>query len=239
MKSNKPRRAGAASALLCALGLIALTLCGLLTGLEHVFLDPGRYTALMDALNVYPDVGISREEQILINGDLADYLAGRIDSLDRPVTLRGEAVPSPFNDREKAHMVDVRRLFDTGRALRMGALIAGVLFAAAGAMLGPRRARSRGFVVAHAVVSLIGGAAAFMAPHIDFDVLFTRFHHLLFTNDLWLLDPATDAMIRMLPEAFFESMAFQGLIAALIGGAAAFALGAALIHLIPERKKDT
>ena len=107
---------------------------------------------------------------------------------------------------------------------------------AAGVALGPRGARSRGVVAALAVITLIGAAAALMAPHIDFDVLFTRFHHLLFTNDLWLLDPATDAMIRMLPEAFFESMAAQGLSAALIGGAAAFALGAALI-LIPERIK--
>ena len=47
-------------ALMCALGLVALTVAGLLTGLEVVFLDENRYTALMDELNVYPDVGIAR-----------------------------------------------------------------------------------------------------------------------------------------------------------------------------------
>ena len=39
------------------------------------------------------------------------------------------------------------------------------------------------------------------------DGLFRRFHGLLFTNDLWLLNPKTDLMIRMLPEQFFQAVA--------------------------------
>lgn len=30
-----------------------------------------------------------------------------------------------------------------------------------------------------------------------------------FTNDLWLFDPATDYMIRMLPEGFFADMVLR------------------------------
>ena len=225
----------AAIALLCALGLIALTLGGLLTGLEYVFLDANRYTALMDRLNVYPDVGIAREEQILVNGDLAAYLAGKTDTLDRPVTLRGEAVDSPFNDREKSHMRDVRRLFRLGLTARAVSLGAGAALIGAGLLLGRRRARRVGVLVALCLMTAAGVVLAALLWRADFSRLFIRFHQLVFTNDLWLLDPATDAMIRMLPEPFFAGMSAQGALAAAIGGAAAFLAGALILN-IPGRK---
>ena len=37
----------------------------------------------------------------------------------------------------------------------------------------------------------------------QFNEAFIRFHELLFTNDLWLLNPETDMMIRMLPQKIF------------------------------------
>ena len=228
----------AAIALICALGLIALTLGGLLTGLGVVFLDADRYTALMDALDVYPDVGISREEQILVNGDLAAYLAGRTDSLDRRVTLRGEAVDSPFNDREKRHMEDVRRLFRVGLTARAALLAAGAALIGAGLLPGRRRARRLGVLLALCFITAAGIVMALLLWRADFSRLFIRFHQLVFTNDLWLLDPATDAMIRMLPEPFFARLAAQGGRAAAIGAAAAFLLGAAVLN-IPGRKKNT
>ena len=226
----------AAVALICALGLVAFTLGGLLTGLGAVFLDPNRYTALMDELNVYPDVGISREEQVLVNGDLAAYLAGRSDSLDRPVTLRGEALDSPFNDREKRHMEDVRRLFRVGLMARAVLLAAGAALLGAGLLMGRRRARRWGALMALCLMTAAGVLLALLLWRADFDRLFIRFHQLIFTNDLWLLDPATDAMIRMLPEPFFEGMAARGGVAAAVGAAAAYLLGALILN-IPGRKE--
>lgn len=38
---------------------------------------------------------------------------------------------------------------------------------------------------------------------ISFTTSFTLFHEILFTNNLWQLDPATDKMIVMFPEGFF------------------------------------
>ena len=43
----------------------------------------------------------------------------------------------------------------------------------------------------------------------DFTAVFTKFHELLFNNDLWLLDPETDYMIRILPEGFFLDMTLR------------------------------
>ena len=55
-------------------------------------------------------------------------------------------------------------------------------------------------------------AALLVWGMVDFDSLFILFHHLAFTNDLWLLNPATDLLIRLMPVAFFVHYA------ALIGG---------------------
>ena len=35
------------------------------------------------------------------------------------------------------------------------------------------------------------------------------FHHLFFDNDLWILDPAKDNLINLLPEGFFSDTAFR------------------------------
>ena len=37
--------------------------------------------------------------------------------------------------------------------------------------------------------------------------VFTRFHHLFFRNDLWILNVETDLMIQMMPEPFFMALA--------------------------------
>lgn len=47
---------------------------------------------------------------------------------------------------------------------------------------------------------------------IDFNSLFVLFHQIAFTNDLWLLNPQTDLLIRLMPIEFFISYA------AIIGG---------------------
>ena len=227
----------AAIAIISALGLMACVAAGLLTGLEIVFLDANRYTALMDALNVYPDVGIAREEQVLVNGDLAAYLAGRRDTLDRSVTLRGQAVDSPFNQREKAHMADVRRLFQAGLKARAAAAGVGLALLGAALLLGRRRVRRQGVLLALCLMTAAGVTAALLLWRADFNALFIRFHQLIFANDLWLLNPATDALIRMLPEPFFEGMAAQGGLAAVIGALAAFCCGALILNMPEGRKK--
>ena len=43
----------------------------------------------------------------------------------------------------------------------------------------------------------------------SFDRYFVIFHHLFFDNDLWILDPAKDNLINLLPEGFFSDTAFR------------------------------
>ena len=61
---------------------------------------------------------------------------------------------------------------------------------------------------------LAGAAALFAAVGIvvllasrDFTAVFVKFHEIFFTNDLWLLNPQTDILIRMMPQLLFERAA--------------------------------
>ncbi len=114
-----------------------------------------------------------------------------------------------FNAREQAHMADVHLLFRLcGNVLWVcggGAILAGWLaFREKMAW----RVFRRTLVVVLTTVTILVLAAA-----IDFDGLFILFHRIAFTNDLWLLNPQTDLLIRLMPIEFFISYA------ALIGGA--------------------
>lgn len=223
------------SALLGALALMNAFFIGALTGLERVFLDPTRYVALQDQLNVYEDAGVSREEQALIDRDLADYLRGAIDSLDRRVTFRGEEVDCAFNERELKHMRDVRRLFEIGFAVRRALIALTALLLIAAALTGGRAGLSA--AVSAALIALIAAAGALAVKLAGFSRVFIAFHHLAFSNDLWLLDPATDAMIRMLPEEFFAGMALQGARSAALYALLFYALAAAALAVLGKIRR--
>lgn len=209
---------------LLSAGLFALTLFVLLLGAYAVLTDAGQYDRLQAELDVYDSVGVAREELAPLMEDMAAYLKGEKPDLDRRVTMFGQQAPA-FNEREQAHMRDVRALFDGGRKLLLAAGLLGVLLCAFAFFLARGRAPGtlRRACLGALLIWLALAAALWMLFANGFAGAFNRFHELLFDNDLWQLDPATDAMIRMFPQAFFERLAW----AALRGGL--LALGAALL----------
>ena len=70
-----------------------------------------------------------------------------------------------------------------------------------------------------------------IAACIDFNSLFILFHQIAFTNDLWLLDPRTDLLIRLMPIEFFVSYA------AIIGGLWLLGMAALLVFATIRIKK--
>ena len=41
----------------------------------------------------------------------------------------------------------------------------------------------------------------------DFTLLFTKFHHVFFDNDLWILDPREDNLVNVMQESVFADAA--------------------------------
>lgn len=138
-----------------------------------------------------------------------------------------------FNQREIAHMVDVAALFDLLRRVlwALAALALGLALTAQ--WLGGGAAWGRALTVGTLVWIALAGALALVCA-LDFSRAFIAFHHLFFTNDLWLMDPHTDLMIRLLPEGFFSAVAGRVALLAILWPAAGLAAGILLTRR--ERK---
>lgn len=163
-------------------------------------------------------VGLTEEAQEALAGEIAQYLRGKRAELDVEADVldlgTAETRRQPaFNARERAHMADVRGLLDLAGRL-MGALALTALIAATAAQIAMKKSDGReaaracftgtwagALILAVPVLALAVWGAA------DFTSLFWAFHSLAFTNDLWLLNPATDLLIRMMPEGLFVGLA--------------------------------
>ena len=215
----KNRRPDALGMICLCLGFFALQLAMLLSIFHAVGTDGGLYYRLQLQAGILSQSGLSEADLRRLDGALADYLAGDAGAiydqndgsdsraLSIPVEVFGNVQPA-FNARELVHMEDCYDLFALMRRMRAAAFIlAGLMLA-----LGLSRARSRGILAGGLVglalllvpVGLLGVWAA-----IDFEGAFVFFHKMLFTNDLWLLNPQTDLLIRICPESMFAGLGLR------------------------------
>lgn len=105
-----------------------------------------------------------------------------------------------FDDRERAHLVDVRSVFTGfGVLVLLGAvaLIAVGLIARGAPWY--RRAIGWGAVVLVGAV-VVGAVISVFA----FDQAFETFHELFFAGGTYLFDPATDRLVQLFPIQFWE-----------------------------------
>ncbi len=138
-------------------------------------------------------------EQVAKN--LTGYMSGREAAMDVQVPVEGKMTRF-YNDKELAHMVDVRNLMVLGERVRSIMLFASLLLLTGLRRFSGREAFWRG-VLASALGALGFAALLGILALNDFSGAFYKFHEIFFTNELWLLDPATDRLIQMLPESFF------------------------------------
>lgn len=185
-------------------GMFCLYAWVLLLALHTVGTDADLYFRLQMKAEILPSAGITADELKAADTALADYLRGDASALDS----------SLFNETEIAHMRDCYDLFAMLRRVLTVLFGLAVFFLIVGR---GRRLRRASRIAAVILLALIGGLAAWGIA--DFDSLFTAFHRLLFSNDLWLLDPKTDLLIRICPESMFAEMA------GIVGGIAAAFVG--------------
>lgn len=172
--------------------------------------------------DVLSDLEMEMEDVMYVTEEMMDYLHGNREDLVVDTVVNG-VEREFFNDREKMHMVDVLKMFQWGLSVRkMSAVIA---IAALGLFAMTKGSWKKMIPVSFmigsgtfiGVVAIIGGVFAS-----NFNKYFIMFHHMFFDNDLWLLDPATDLMIRMLPEGFFFDMVIRIVVTFLIAMAIFF-----------------
>ena len=196
----------ALSVMLAAVG----SLCG---AVYHEAIDPALYGEKSRAA-VAQAYGMNQEDAVTayigmdaaLQDDAAKIIAlyMELGSEDTLLTL------DELNDKEISHMADVRRLIAACGKMRTLwiTLAAGLTVAIAWVGAGLEK-RHRPVIVGAAcgLCALAVGAFAFIAlmNANGFETMFVGLHRLIFTNDNWLLNPATDMLIRMMPQALFET----------------------------------
>ena len=148
-----------------------------------------------DAVTAY--IGLNAAQQDGVAAELSQYMAG------------GETGLSFLNERERQHMADVRGIVTAIGSMSRAALSLAAALAVAAAWTGARLRRRMlpraiGVLAAVGLVALAVAGAALVIGSAGFEAAFVRLHELLFDNDLWLLDPQTDILIRMMPQPLFE-----------------------------------
>lgn len=190
------------SILLCVLLVFGIFLSCTL----GVCFNPKYYESAYAQTDTAAQAGVTQDTLMRVTQRVLDYLRGEAYSLDMQEVVDGQ-LQEVFTQREKDHMVDVRGLTAFAFSAQIFCWTGIALLLIAVIILRKKRAVSllcrtylwtfAGFV---GVAGCIGAWAV-----VDFTGLWTAFHHIAFSNDLWLLS-ASDFLIRMFPESFFSGM---------------------------------
>jgi integral membrane protein (TIGR01906 family) len=211
IKSRKSRLV-----LISLFAVFALTMY-LMSAVRITAFDGNMYAGFFRANDIYtklPDAS-ERAENLL------NYLKGG-----------REINSSYFNEREITHLQDVKGLFSLSSML----LFLSMVFCLG--IIGYAFFKKDLALIAYCLIA--GGALTLVfiiilsLLSLRFEWLFVKFHELLFTNDFWLMNPATDKIIILLPEPFFKMAAKRIFLTA---GALSFGmLAAGLIVKYMEKK---
>lgn len=165
--------------------------------------------------NLSEQIGTSENDIEKGMAVMLDYLQGTRKTMHATLTEDGKTVEM-YNEKEISHMKDVKALYDHARMVRRICSILGIvlfifLFFSCAKYPGSGRMIASQILTAALCFLLVAAFLGIWALT-DFTDLWTRFHLLFFSNYNWLLDPATDFMIRICPEEMFFKLIVKILI---------------------------
>ena len=156
--------------------------------------------------------GLPEEHYAPMTALITGYLSGETDTFQYTFTdAEGRRIDC-FHDYEQQHMADCRALFTLDRAVMAASALLLIPLGWAAWALRPVRAWTAAGFLAGCGTVLLAVLALAVWGAADFDSLFVLFHRLSFDNGLWLLNPQTDLLIRLMPTSFFVGYA------AILGG---------------------
>ena len=191
------------------LGLIfsfSLMFIVLITSIEiAAYSDFSFYEKEYNKYAVTTFVGISMPELVDITKDMMSYLKGRRENIsDIRANINGvENVPF-FNEKEIAHMEDVKELFTAAAYIRHLLVAVSIICLILSKIFNGRILDflSNTLIFGTLFTLCISGILVFIISE-NFEKYFILFHHMLFENDFWILNPANDNLINMVPQGFF------------------------------------
>lgn len=215
----------------------SVTVILLITSFEAaMYLDFSYYQKEYEKYHVLEDLDMKMEDVMYVTEEMMAYLRGDRKELKVITTVEGKRIVF-FNEQDRFHMEEVQGLFLGGIRLRK---YAGVLLVVCVLILLRRkenlfRILSKSWYIVLGIFLAMAALIGIMVLW-NFDAIFLLFHELFFDNDLWIFDPNTDYMIRMLPEGLFFDFVFRIGSFFLIGMGMISLLCLAVDHRIKSRK---
>ncbi len=189
--------------------LLSLTLLlGLLCGVLLAVAGNANYMDAMFLRHSDPNItGVAVQEYLGLAEKITAYLTGRADTFQTTLSVHGQTREA-FSEKELQHMQDVRNLFSLCRSVFLScALIVIVCLALSLFRFRPMLIMlARSYIRVSLFLAALGATLAVWAA-VDFHTLFTLFHHIFFTNDLWILNPKQDLLLQLMPTSFFMAYA--------------------------------
>ena len=192
--------------------------------------DPGLYHNGFQRYDTATRSGITDADLIIIGAELRRYFNTRTEPLAVRAPIYG-IEQDVFNQREIAHMYDVKRLVRGAYWVALGSLLWILATLAAGFAL-----RGREYVGTAARLAAWGGGVTLLAvigvglaSIAAFEQLFLLFHQLSFANDLWILNPYTDYLLILFPAPFWFDATMRVALTSVLGAVLLLSAGAAVL----------
>ena len=217
-KKNNGRLMERIAAVICGLLLLIVILITSTQALCYWIPDWWRNEYAKYNTPQYVTGEMSLDDAVYITEQMLDYCLGRIDTLDdTEATIDGVKAPF-FTEREKLHLADCRNIFLGAVKFRVVSvlMIIGLLFAiwfsvknnTDASLVKTQYARvlAGGYLTA-LVILVVFAIFLIIVGMNNFTFLFTKFHHVFFDNDLWILDPRHDNLVNVMQESVFSDAA--------------------------------
>ena len=123
-----------------------------------------------------------------------EYINITVEKDGQPFTL--------FNEREVAHLKDVKGLFRLVYRILQGTLLYALIYIGLN-IFWWRDKRMARCLFGGGILTLVLMVGLGIVLAFNFDQFFLQFHLLSFANDFWMLNPATDYLIMLFPQGFW------------------------------------
>jgi integral membrane protein (TIGR01906 family) len=202
-----------------ALFIGAIPVLLVLSNVRIAAMEPRVYGYSFSSYDVAATTGLARSQLDGAAEDIVHYFSDERPSLTTRVEVNGTE-QALFTPREVLHMRDVKQLFryvfmlhELAFAYVIAYVVTVFLWAQERSLLRLARYLLLGGLLTAALLT-VGAVISFAG----FDTLFTGFHLVSFTNDLWQLDPTRDRLIQMFPRDFWFTVTMAVGVATVVEG---------------------
>lgn len=190
---------------ICAVSLLAvLLICSIDIA---VYGDTTYFEKEYQKYNVTDNVNMEQKELLFVTNEMMSYLKGNRKDLYIEAVIDGQK-QFFFNEKEIAHMEDVRTLFLGGQWFRR----IGIMFciiSAAFLIFQNKKQYLLKYIKNGMICFVVITAILASIISTNFTKYFVLFHKIFFSNNLWILNPDTDRLINIVPEPFFIDTAIR------------------------------